>query len=120
MNSVTRPGTGERDKMRVVALISGGKDSCYNMMQCVAEGHEIVALANLYPKGKDELDSYMYQTVGHQGIDYIAEAMQLPLYRRETKGKSNQTDKHYVPQENDEVEDLFDLLTLVKVSEHSK
>lgn len=38
--------------MRVVALISGGKDSCYNMMQCVAEGHEIVALANLYPKGK--------------------------------------------------------------------
>lgn len=40
--------------MRVVALISGGKDSCYNMMQCVAEGHEIVALANLYPKGKGE------------------------------------------------------------------
>lgn len=24
--------------MRVVAMISGGKDSCYNMMQCVAEG----------------------------------------------------------------------------------
>lgn len=32
-------------------MISGGKDSCYNMMQCVAEGHQIVALANLYPKG---------------------------------------------------------------------
>lgn len=28
---------------------SGGKDSCYNMMQCVANGHEIVALANLKP-----------------------------------------------------------------------
>lgn len=39
-------------KMRIVALISGGKDSCYNMMQCVAEGHQIVALANLYPKGR--------------------------------------------------------------------
>lgn len=38
--------------MRVVALISGGKDSCYNMMQCVAEGHEIVGLANLHPKDK--------------------------------------------------------------------
>lgn len=35
--------------MRVVALISGGKDSCFNMMQCIAAGHEIVALANLYP-----------------------------------------------------------------------
>lgn len=35
--------------MRVVALISGGKDSCYNMMMCVAAGHEIVALANLQP-----------------------------------------------------------------------
>lgn len=65
----------------------------------------------------DELDSYMYQTVGHMGIEFIAAAMELPLYRRETKGKSNQTDKHYVPQENDEVEDLFDLLTQVKVSD---
>jgi len=38
--------------MRVVALISGGKDSCYNMVQCVAAGHEIVALANLRPENK--------------------------------------------------------------------
>lgn len=58
----------------------------------------------------------MYQTVGHQGIEFIAQAMELPLFRRETMGKSNQTEKHYVPQENDEVEDLFDLLTQVKVS----
>lgn len=35
--------------MKVVALVSGGKDSCYNMMQCVAAGHEIVALGNLAP-----------------------------------------------------------------------
>lgn len=39
-------------KMRVVALISGGKDSCYNMLQCVAAGHEICALANLRPESK--------------------------------------------------------------------
>lgn len=38
-----------RLKMKVVALISGGKDSCYNMLQCVMAGHEIVALANLKP-----------------------------------------------------------------------
>jgi hypothetical protein len=62
--------------MRVVALIrwmilfsylhfwqnnfvfSGGKDSTYNMIQCVRNGHEIVALANLHPKkdiGKNDL-----------------------------------------------------------------
>lgn len=29
---------------------SGGKDSTYNMIQCVRHGHEIVALANLHPK----------------------------------------------------------------------
>lgn len=28
----------------------------------------------------------MYQTVGHQGIEKIAEAMELPLYRKETNG----------------------------------
>lgn len=36
--------------MRVVGLISGGKDSCYNLIQCVAAGHTIEALANLAPK----------------------------------------------------------------------
>ncbi|KAL9264708.1 Diphthine--ammonia ligase-like protein [Drosera capensis] len=51
--------------MKVVALISGGKDSCYAMMKCIEYGHEIVALANLLPidDDVDELDSYMYQTM---------------------------------------------------------
>jgi diphthamide synthase (EF-2-diphthine--ammonia ligase) len=40
--------------MKVVALISGGKDSCYNMMHCVANGHQIVALANLKPQSKSK------------------------------------------------------------------
>ena len=38
--------------LKVVALVSGGKDSCYSMLQCVSAGHEIVALANLRPKGQ--------------------------------------------------------------------
>ena len=37
------------ETMKCVALISGGKDSWYNAMQCVANGHEVVALANLRP-----------------------------------------------------------------------
>lgn len=66
--------------MKVVALVSGGKDSCYNMLQCVHHGHQIVALANLRPlpaSDLDELDSFMFQTVGHEAVEFIAAAMEL-------------------------------------------
>ena len=48
---------------RVLALVSGGKDSCFSMLECVAAGHTVVALANLKPhdESENELDSYMYQ-----------------------------------------------------------
>lgn len=46
--------------MRVVGLISGGKDSIFNLMQCIAAGHEIVALANLYPVGKGEKIKFLH------------------------------------------------------------
>jgi len=36
-------------KVKFILICSGGKDSCYNMMFCKAMGHQIVALANLYP-----------------------------------------------------------------------
>ncbi|KAM6335632.1 diphthine--ammonia ligase isoform 3-T3 [Podargus strigoides] len=107
--------------MRVVALISGGKDSCYNMMQCVAAGHQIVALANLRPAENtgqtDELDSYMYQTVGHHAIDLYADALDLPLYRGFIKGTSVNTGRVYTTCQEDEVEDLYHLLKLVKDTE---
>ncbi|KAG8126226.1 hypothetical protein E2320_021320, partial [Naja naja] len=97
---------------------SGGKDSTYNMMHCVAAGHQIVALANLRPtedkEGFDELDSYMYQTVGHQAIELYAEVMGLPLYRHTIKGTSVNTGSIYTKCEGDEVEDLYQLLKLVK------
>ncbi|XP_056624487.1 LOW QUALITY PROTEIN: diphthine--ammonia ligase [Triplophysa dalaica] len=107
--------------MRVVALISGGKDSCYNMMQCVSAGHTIVALANLMPHKhvvSDELDSYMYQTVGHQAVDLYAEALDLPLYRRIIEGSSLDTGREYSQRDGDEVEDLYHLLQLVKEKEN--
>jgi diphthine-ammonia ligase len=43
--------------MTNICFYSGGKDSCYNMMQCVANGHDIAAIANLKPpseSGKGE------------------------------------------------------------------
>lgn len=63
----------------------------------------------------DELDSYMYQTVGHHAIDLYAEAMALPLYRRTIRGRSLETGRMYNTCEGDEVEDLYELLKLIKV-----
>ena len=100
--------------MKVAALISGGKASCFNMMQCIAAGHEIAALANISPHNKSELDSYMYQSVGYEAIEFIAAAMDLPLYRETTMGLSAQLGKTYEPTTYDEVEDLFRVLSQVK------
>ncbi|KAJ2720256.1 hypothetical protein GGI07_004728 [Coemansia sp. Benny D115] len=103
--------------MQVVALVSGGKDSSFNMVKCVENGHEIVALAHIHPpldSEKDELDSFMYQTVGSSGVKTIAECMELPLYLQETKGKAVTQELEYEKTEDDETEDLFTLLSTVK------
>ncbi|KAG4396115.1 hypothetical protein GLYMA_19G115700v4 [Glycine max] len=102
--------------MKVVALVSGGKDSCYAMMKAIHYGHEIVALANLMPldDSVDELDSYMYQTVGHQIIVRYAECMGLPLFRRRIQGSSRHQELGYKETQGDEVEDLCILLREVK------
>ncbi|XP_020211998.1 diphthine--ammonia ligase isoform X2 [Cajanus cajan] len=102
--------------MKVVALVSGGKDSCYAMMKAIHYGHQIVALANLMPldDSVDELDSYMYQTVGHQIIVSYAECMGLPLFRRRIQGSSRHQELGYKATQGDEVEDLFILLREVK------
>lgn len=44
--------------MKVLALISGGKDSIYNICRCLDQGHEIVALGNLYNAGKEDLRQF--------------------------------------------------------------
>jgi diphthine-ammonia ligase len=36
-------------KHKVIGLVSGGKDSCFNLMHTIANGHEVVALATLTP-----------------------------------------------------------------------
>ena len=99
--------------MKVIALVSGGKDSCLSMMECIACGHEIVALANLHPPAtasSDEMDSYMYQTVGHTVLASYGDALGVPLYRRAISGGSANTAMVYTPTANDEVEDLRGLL----------
>ena len=64
---------------------------------------------------KDELDSYMYQTVGWNVIESYAECLELPLIRRPIKGTPVLQTLAYSPDsELDEVEDLYNILVEVK------
>ena len=92
-------------QMKVVGLLSGGKDSCYNLLQCVAAGHEVTCLANLAPRDPAclEADSHMYQTIGWSCVAAIAEAMELPLYVETVAGTSVSVGRDYERCEEDEV-----------------
>lgn len=119
--------------LNVIALISGGKDSFFSILHCLANGYRVVALANLHPPdhhphasatttashpgatgwsisdapaplgpgtdaghglsqhdsegaGETDLNSFMYQTVGHQVVPLYATATGLPLFRRAITG----------------------------------
>ena len=98
--------------MRVLALVSGGKDSCYSIVKCQQHGHDVVALANLHPTAgsPDELDSFCFQTVGHQLVPLIARCTGLPMYRLPFSGQSVQRDLQYEPEPGDEVEELLHLV----------
>ncbi|GAA5907652.1 hypothetical protein JCM6882_008939 [Rhodosporidiobolus microsporus] len=123
--------------MKTVALLSGGKDSVYNLLHCVLNGHKPVAVASLGPpEGKDELDSFMYQTVGHSGLRTLAQALGLPFFShviggtavnvggeygsREGKGKGKGRAEEgrdgEKEEEKDETEDLYELLRKVKAA----
>ncbi|KAG9046358.1 hypothetical protein FS837_004582 [Tulasnella sp. UAMH 9824] len=107
--------------MKVVGLLSGGKDSCFNLVHCVQNGHEVVALASLRPPlGKEEIDSYMYQTVGQDAIEVVAAALDLPLVRRVIAGTAIEQGSEYGKRSTldsitgDETEDMYELLLTVK------
>lgn len=57
----------------------------------------------------------MFQSVGHEVIDAFAECMNLPLYRRTIVGSSKCTTLEYTSGPDDEVEDLYELLSTVVV-----
>ena len=116
--------------MKFVALLSGGKDSVFNTIECVGLGHELVCVANLHPPkpvveglgAQTEIDSFMYQSVGVEIVPFIAQALGSPIVTREIKGKSMNQELYYEKladlkedeQDFDEVEDLFELLSKVK------
>ncbi|QRW16138.1 diphthamide biosynthesis protein [Rhizoctonia solani] len=111
--------------MKFVALLSGGKDSCYNIVHCNANGHELVAAASLRPPTEGEMDSFMYQTVGQDAIELVANALGVPLFRRTIDGlaieqggeygdRAGKADRENEGVDGDETEDMFALLSEVK------
>ncbi|RLV95757.1 Diphthine--ammonia ligase [Spathaspora sp. JA1] len=102
--------------MKFVALISGGKDSFFNIYHCLSQGHELVALGNLHPGKPDqhEIDSFMFQTVGHDIIENYSQCLDVPLYRQAIVGGSTNQNLEYCPTINDEIEDLYLLLSRIK------
>ena len=101
--------------MKFVALLSGGKDSCFNIIKCIENKHELVALANLMPPDSDveEMNSFMYQSAAHNTIPQMADCFGVPLYRQEIRGSAVVQSLDYKKEETDEVEDLFLLLQKV-------
>ncbi|KAF7958621.1 hypothetical protein EAE96_002161 [Botrytis aclada] len=97
------------ESLNVIALISGGKDSFFSILHCLQNGHKIVALGNLHPpltepqteesdgihKDENDLNSFMYQTVGHTIIPLYEEALGIPLYRQAILGSAVQTGTSY-------------------------
>ena len=71
----------------------------------------------------EEIDSYLYQTVGQDAIEFIAQALDVPLYRKTIDGTAVEQGSEYGGRtantsggvKGDETEDLFDLLFTVKV-----
>jgi len=99
--------------MKVAALVSGGKDSCYALGLAQAAGHDVVALLNLCPAdaSTEDTDSHCFQTVGHKTVPALAAATGLPLLLRRLTGGSKATGMGYdAAVAGDEVEDLAALL----------
>ena len=114
------------DTLNVIGLISGGKDSFFSLLHCIANGHKVVALANVYPAPQpnpsqviEDAESYMYQTIGHQIIPLYSQALDLPLYREPIRGNAVNSGLDYKPPAKesnlqDETESLIPLLARVK------
>lgn len=116
--------------LNVIALISGGKDSIYSILHCLQNGHKVVALGNVFPlplestkpreshgtqeveADEDNLNSHMYQTVGHTVIPLYEQALGIPLYRQPIMGEASVSEATYEKPEDgiDETESLIPLL----------
>ncbi|GAB0489916.1 hypothetical protein MMPV_001143 [Pyropia vietnamensis] len=104
---------------RLLALLSGGKDSVYATLCARSAGHTVVAAAHITPPGHHvDGDSYMYQAVASEAVASVAAALGLPLHTRPSRGVAVASPQQlgYVPTTGDEVEDLTALLLDAKAA----
>ncbi|CAD2217126.1 Diphthamide synthase, putative [Angomonas deanei] len=114
---VKRRSNNERKRMKLISLVSGGKDSILSMLQAVRYGHEPVVIAHVRPDVEEDVNSFMFQTVGSSAVTQIAAACNLPLRIANVQsGQSVDLSLHYSesPDKADEVETLFHLLQDIK------
>ena len=112
--------------MRFVALVSGGKDSIYSILEAIKQGHDFVACIHMGRPENEEEESYMYQTAGSEIVKtLVEECLQVPLLLHQRTGKSKQTSLIYNHDQNDndenakdnqrdEIEDLYDAIQIAK------
>jgi diphthine-ammonia ligase len=125
--------------LKIIALVSGGKDSMLSMLYSLSQNNQnkIVALANIRPKASESdqetlpsedctEESYMYQKVGYNIIPYQAEAMGLPLHLATMKDNVIDSNLNYTAPDDysdtmaarsdnsqDEVESMLEVLTKI-------
>jgi diphthine-ammonia ligase len=92
--------------MKFVALVSGGKDSIYALMESIRHGHELVGCVHLAaphsnrsaPSSSDdeEEESYMYQTAASEVLaTVVEECLGVPLIWHRRVGTSVNTSLVY-------------------------
>ena len=104
--------------MRFVALVSGGKDSIYSALECIRNGHELVACIHLGRPDSVLEESYMYQTAASEVVRTLVEdCLGVPLLLHQRVGTSVNTSLVYDDGDatsKDEVEDLYVALQKAK------
>ena len=103
--------------MKFVALVSGGKDSLYSIMECCRLGHELLGCVHLGAVPNADEESYMYQSAASEAlVTLVEECLGVPLIHYQRVGTSiNTTLVYQQALEGDEVEDLYQALQMAKV-----
>jgi len=73
--------------MKVAALFSGGKDSIFAIYIAQQYGWDITHLVSIFPENKD---SWMYHSVNIHLTKTLANALNIPLISKETKGEKEE------------------------------
>ncbi len=87
--------------MKVAALFSGGKDSVFAIYIAKQWGWDVTHLITLQPEKRD---SWMFHSINIHLTEKLAEAIDIPLIKKQTKGEKEK-----------ELEDLKDILKDLKI-----